>query len=98
MTILPEDKDLAKYRDAMAALASGIKGARLSDVDVVVLRGYLLDGQKDAKGEVLTYKIYLEPTFKDYVEIPADALVKWVPLANDLFPLSGALVWIKAAD
>src|SRR6266481_3275541 len=72
------------------ALVSRIVGDPAQPADTIWLTGFL--GPSSEAGHT---RVYSDPSFETYVDVPTDAIIHTEPLPKDQSPLGGSYVWIK---
>lgn len=92
------NNDEQDYKEKMDTLFQDLGIGPMIGDELVVLQGYLVDGLVNGEtNEVLTYRIYLDLTGTEYIEVKTGDVQKWLPVATKLYPVSGMLIWIVAS-
>ena len=72
------------------ALVSRIVGDPAKPADTIWLTGFLGPSSEDGHT-----RVYSDPSFETYVDVPTDAIIHTEPLPKDQSPLGGSYVWLK---
>ncbi len=72
------------------ALVGRIVGDPAKPADTIWLTGFLGSSSEDGHT-----RVYSDPSFESYVDVPTDAIIHTEPLPKDQSPLGGSYVWLK---